>query len=83
MHVQADFKLALRYADEFTCRARVAHVGTSSVRYEIGLFVAGQDAVAAEGHFGHVFVDRVDRRPTPLPDRLRAALERLQVIGGG
>jgi acyl-CoA thioester hydrolase len=33
---------------------RVAKLGTSSVRYEIGLFAAGEAAPAAQGHFVHV-----------------------------
>jgi acyl-CoA thioester hydrolase len=55
----------------------VGKLGNSSVRYEIGLFVAGEDPVAAEGHFVHVFVDRGTMRPVPIPDGLRAALARL------
>jgi acyl-CoA thioester hydrolase len=55
----------------------VSKLGRSSVRYEIGLFARGDEEVAAEGWFVHVFVDRVTRRPTPIPERMRAALERL------
>jgi len=58
---------------------RVARVGTSSVRYEIGLFAAGATAASAQGHFIHVYVDRASRRPVPLPAPLRAAVEQLQV----
>lgn len=56
---------------------RVARLGNSSVRYEIGIFRDGEDVAAAEGHFVHVYVDRQSRRPTPLPGTLRAALEAL------
>ena len=56
---------------------RVAHIGRSSVRYEIGLFEEGQAGAAACGHFVHVYVDRDTRRPVPLPDDLVAALGRL------
>lgn len=62
---------------------RVAHLGTSSVRYEIGIFVQGDDACAAHGHFVHVFVDRASRKPTPLPPRLRSALEALVSVPAG
>ncbi len=55
----------------------VGKLGRSSVRYEIGLFARGENEAAAEGHFVHVFVDRVSRRPTPIPPKLREALERL------
>jgi acyl-CoA thioester hydrolase len=58
---------------------RVGKLGRSSVRYEIGLFPRGEALVAAEGYFVHVFVDRVNRKPTPIPDRIRTALERLVV----
>jgi acyl-CoA thioester hydrolase len=57
---------------------RVAHLGSSSVRYEIGLFAAGAAESAASGHFVHVYVDRETRRPVPLPPVLRAALQPLQ-----
>jgi acyl-CoA thioester hydrolase len=56
---------------------RVARVGGSSVRYEVGLFVEGRDEIAASGHFVHVFVDRAGRRPVPIRGELRAALEAL------
>jgi acyl-CoA thioester hydrolase len=58
---------------------RVEHLGSSSVRYGIGLFRAGRDAPAAEGWFVHVFVDRVTRRATAMPAALREALQRLRV----
>jgi acyl-CoA thioester hydrolase len=57
---------------------RVARIGHSSVRYELGLFGAGQPLTAAAGHFVHVYVDRATRRPVAaLPTALRAALQRL------
>jgi acyl-CoA thioester hydrolase len=55
----------------------VAHIGTSSVRYEIGLFAEGAAQSAAAGHFVHVYVDRATRRPTPLPRAFVAALRDL------
>jgi acyl-CoA thioester hydrolase len=57
---------------------RVARIGSSSVRYEIGLFAAGADSASAQGHFVHVYVDRASRKPALLPSLLRAALERIQ-----
>lgn len=56
----------------------VAHLGTSSVRYHVGIFTAGTDAAAAEGHFVHVYVDRQDRRPRPLDSNWRDFLESLR-----
>ncbi len=68
---------ALAFPDAVDAGLRVAHLGRSSVRYEIALFREGAEAAAAEGWFVHVFVDRSTRRPTPLPEPLRSALERL------
>lgn len=56
---------------------RVAKLGASSVRYEIGLFGAGAPATAACGHFVHVYVDRETRRPAPLPAPLIQTLQGL------
>ena len=68
----------MAYPDQVTAGVRVAHVGSSSVRYEIGLFRNDHDIAAAQGHFVHVYVDRVTRRPVPLPPALLAALAPLQ-----
>jgi acyl-CoA thioester hydrolase len=57
---------------------RVARIGTSSVRYEIGLFAEQAPLSAASGHFVHVYVDRASRRPTPLPPAFIDALRGLQ-----
>jgi acyl-CoA thioester hydrolase len=56
---------------------RVAKLGSSSVRYEVGLFAQGEDLSAARGHFVHVYVDRETRRPVPLPGPLKTFLETL------
>lgn len=53
---------------------RVARLGNSSVRYEVGVFAQDSGEAAAHGHFVHVYVDRNTRRPVPLPAPLRAAL---------
>ena len=72
------FQRAVRFPDVVEAGLRVAHLGRTSVRYEVGIFVRGADAIAAHGHFVHVFVDRESRRPAPIPPVLRAALERLR-----
>ena len=56
---------------------RVAKLGASSVRYEIGLFGGGESMTAACGHFVHVYVDRETRRPAPLPAPLIRTLQGL------
>lgn len=67
----------LAFPDRVTAGIRVARIGRSSVRYEVGLFRNDDDAVSAAGHFIHVYVERVSNTPTELPAALRAATEHL------
>jgi acyl-CoA thioester hydrolase len=71
------FTAAIEFPDSVDAGLRVGHLGSSSVKYEIGLFGEQADAPAATGWFVHVFVDREDRRPVPIPPAIRGALERL------
>ncbi|HEY0314045.1 MAG TPA: thioesterase family protein [Allosphingosinicella sp.] len=52
----------------------VERLGTSSVRYRLGVFAKGANEAAAEGFFVHVYVDRETRRPVPLPEAWREKL---------
>jgi acyl-CoA thioester hydrolase len=69
------FHRSFAFPDLIHAGLRVGHLGSSSVRYEIGLFRNEDDEASAEGHFVHVFVDRPTQRPVPIPDLIRAALE--------
>ncbi len=62
------------FPDALEGALRVAHIGNSSVRYELGVFKKGEDEALAEGHFVHVYVGRASRKPAPLPETLRTAL---------
>jgi acyl-CoA thioester hydrolase len=75
---QCAFLAAVSFPAELEAGLRVAHIGKSSVRYEVAIFARGAEVAAAQGHFVHVFVDRAARRPVELPAPLRAALERIQ-----
>jgi len=72
-----DYKDAVAFPETIEVGLRVAHIGRSSVRYELGVFRPGSREPAAEGWFVHVFVDRQERRPRDIPEAIRAALERL------
>lgn len=69
----------LAFPDTVTAGIRVARIGRSSVRYELGLFRNDDDTVSAAGHFIHVYVQRETSTPTSLPGPLRAAVEHLLV----
>ena len=55
----------------------VDRLGSSSVRYRIGVFREHGELAIAQGHFTHVYVDRASQRPVPIPDAIRAAMARL------
>lgn len=68
---------SVAFPDTLEAGIKVAHLGNSSVRYEVGIFREGAESAAAAGHFIHVYVDRVSRRPVSLPADLRSVLEGL------
>ncbi|MBS0296983.1 MAG: thioesterase family protein [Proteobacteria bacterium] len=67
----------LSFPERVEAGMRVAHLGRSSVRYEIGLFRSGAERAAAAGEFTHVYVDRATRRSVEIPDAVRAVLQTL------
>ena len=71
------FHRAVAFPDTLHAGLRVGHLGTSSARYEVGIFKEEEDRASAEGHFVHVFVDRLSQRAVPIPGPIRAALARL------
>jgi acyl-CoA thioester hydrolase len=77
VETQCFYFAPLAFPQTIDAGIRVARLGTSSVRYEVGLFAQGEEMSAARGHFVHVYVDRETRRPVPLPPALKAFLETL------
>jgi len=77
VETQCRYRRSISFPDLVECGLRVARVGSSSVRFEIGVFRRGETEVSAWGHFVHVFIDRVTRRPVPIPKEVRAALAKL------
>lgn len=57
----------------------VERLGRSSVRYRLGIFRAGTELAAAQGHFTHVYVDRATNRPVQIPAGVREVLEAMRV----
>ena len=78
VETQCNYFAPLAFPQQVEAGMRVARLGGSSVRYEVGLFAAGEPLTAAKGHFVHVYVDRASRRPVPLPPALRAVLQEMQ-----
>ncbi len=78
VETQCNYFSALAFPQTVDAGLRVAQMGRSSVRYEVGLFAQGEPRTAARGHFIHVYVDRMSRRPAALPERLKEVLEALR-----
>ena len=78
IETQCNYFAPVEFPQTVEAGLRVARIGRSSVRYEVGLFVQGAPVTAAKGHFIHVYVDRAQRRPTDLPPQLKSVLEALQ-----
>ncbi|MEA2727733.1 MAG: acyl-CoA thioester hydrolase [Acetobacteraceae bacterium] len=77
--VACRYHASLAFPDRVTVGIRVASIGRSSVRYEIGVFRNDEDVAAAEGHFVHVFVERGAQKPVPIPQDARAKLELIAI----
>ena len=67
------------FPEKLEAGLRVAKMGNSSVRYEIGLFRNEEKTASAQGYFVHVYVDRASRRSTAVPADMRIALKRIAV----
>ncbi len=77
VETQCNYFSGIEFPQIVEAGLRVAHLGNSSVRYEVGLFVQGEELTAARGHFIHVYVDRETRRPAGLPEKLKFVLKAL------
>lgn len=64
----------IAYPDAFEVGLRALHVGRSSVRWECALVRGSDGVLVALATSAHVFVDATTRRPTAVPESLRADL---------
>jgi acyl-CoA thioester hydrolase len=77
VETQCEYFAPLSFPDVVHAGLRVAKIGNSSVRYEIGLFRNDEETAAAQGYFVHVYVDRASRNPVAVPSGMRLVLEKL------
>eukprot|EP00002_Diphylleia_rotans_P005521 TRINITY_DN14686_c0_g1_i1.p1 TRINITY_DN14686_c0_g1~~TRINITY_DN14686_c0_g1_i1.p1 ORF type:complete len:184 (-),score=26.32 TRINITY_DN14686_c0_g1_i1:194-745(-) len=77
VETQCRYFRSLSFPEVVDAGLRVATIGRSSVRYEIGLFKQADEEAAAIGHFVHVYVDRDSQRPTQIPQEMRKVLNEL------
>src|SRR5246127_4135223 len=73
----------LHFPERLVVGLAITRLGRSSVTYRLGVFRAAEGssgeagdlpacdgAVAALGHWVHVYIDRASRKPTPIPDAI-------------
>lgn len=78
VHTQCHYFDSIAFPQIVHAGVKVLQLGRSSVRYQLALFADDATRSAGLGEFTHVYVDRQTRRPVPLPEALRAALEPLK-----
>jgi acyl-CoA thioester hydrolase len=71
----------LHFPERLVVGLAITRLGRSSVTYRLGIFRASEgsaadepQAIAAVGHWVHVYIDRTSRRPVPIPDEIRSLL---------
>jgi len=77
VETHCNFFASAAFPEDIEVGIRIAHLGLSSVRYEIGLFVKDREPAIAQGHFVHVYVDRDNQKPVDIPDNLRSVLSKI------
>ena len=75
------FFQSFTFPDVAEAGLRVSRIGTSSIRYEVGLFKTGAVEIYAAGYFVDVFVDRDTARPVAIPEALRTHLKTILIQG--
>lgn len=73
------FLAPVSFPETIDAGVRVGRVGNSSLRYEVGLFKAGEAQPVAVAYFTHVFVDPQTRRSMPLSDEVKATMRALML----
>lgn len=79
VETQCRYFAPITFPDVVAAGLRVAHLGRSSVRYELALFRNDEPLASAAGHFVHVYVDRATRAPAEIPPSIRDALSTIRV----
>jgi acyl-CoA thioester hydrolase len=74
IETQCNYFASVAFPERITAGLRVAKLGNSSVRYEVAIFREDEETASAQGHFVHVYVDRMNRRPSPIPEKMRELL---------
>ena len=69
----------LAFPDRICAGIKVRTLGRSSVTYNVGLFRGEDNIAAAQGHFVHVNVNRVTRRPAQIQMKKKLVLKKIMI----
>ena len=76
-HSECNYFSHIAYPSPVVLGLKLAHMGNSSVHYDVGIFVQGALQPSAQGKFVHVYVDPLNHRPMPLSQAFKHTLETL------
>lgn len=79
IETQCNYFASVAFPERVTAGLCVTKLGNSSVRYEVGIFREDEETASAQGHFVHVYVDRASRKPSAIPEKMRALLQTIEV----
>jgi acyl-CoA thioester hydrolase len=79
IETQCNYFSSVAFPDRVMAGLRVAKLGNSSVRYEVGIFREDEETASAQGHFVHVYVDRETRKPSAIPGNMRSLLQTIEI----
>jgi acyl-CoA thioester hydrolase len=69
-----EYKAPIRFDNELDVAVRAARIGRSSLTLLLAIFPNGSGELLATGEVVWVNTDQASRKPTPIPERLRAVL---------
>ena len=72
-----DYFSPISHPSDFFVGIRVSKIGNSSVVYEIGIFLEGDELASAQGSFTHVYVSRSTQKSCKLKDHFKTKLKTL------
>lgn len=74
---KCDFRRQVQFPDTVSIGAKITRLGRTSLTMVHSIASAAQNAIVAEGDSTLVIFDYDANRPTPIPDKLRAAIAAL------
>jgi len=78
VHSNCNYLKPIAFPDKIEAGLFVKKIGNSAVTYGVGIFKKGKNFVSAYGEFIHVFVDRKESKSVSIPEKIRAALEKIK-----